>query len=89
VADLWYVSEGREQKKERKGDTQRSLGSRVMGEGERVTSSSGAGGGRRGSSSRATGEGGRGGRLEIEGGRGGRLEIEGGEADAVMDDEED
>ena len=68
--------------------TQRSLGSRVMGEGERMRSSSGTGGGRRRSSYRATGEGGRGGRLEIESGRGGRLEIEGSEADAVMMDDE-
>jgi hypothetical protein len=59
--------------------TQRSLGSRVRGEGERVRSSSGVGVGLR-SSSRATVEGGQGGKLEIEGGGAGRLEIEGGRA---------
>jgi hypothetical protein len=85
VSDLWYVSEGRGQ---REGGelTQRSLGSRVRGVGERLLSSSEAGG--LFSSSRATVEGGRGGRLEVESGRGGRLEIEGSEVDAVtMDDE--
>jgi hypothetical protein len=74
-------------RKERGKLTQRSLGSRVRGEGERVWSSSGAGGGLF-SSSRATVEGGRGGRLDIESGRGGRLEIEGREADAVVMDDE-
>jgi hypothetical protein len=59
--------------------TQRSLGSRVRGEGERVRSSSGVGVGLR-SSSRATVEGGQGGKLEIEGGRAGRFEVEGGGA---------
>jgi hypothetical protein len=67
--------------------TQRSLGSRVRGEGERVWSSSRVGAGLL-SSSRATVEGGRGGRSEVEGGRGGRLEIEGREADAVVMDDE-
>jgi hypothetical protein len=79
--------------------TQRSLGSRVRGEGERVRSSSGVGVGSC-SSSKPTVEGGRGGKFEVDGGRAGRLESEGGgagrfeiegsEADAVtIDDEEE